>query len=226
METRTKRTIKSFTLRAGRLSPRQSRALNEWLPKYELPMQSTPWNLQEVFKSDNKTVVEIGFGMGQSLVEMAKNRPEINFIGIEVHRAGIGSLVADLHDHAIENVRVAAFDAVEVFKNCITPNSLHGIQVFFPDPWPKARHHKRRLIQPDFVKILANALAPSGYLHCATDWEDYAFQMLEVLKNEAILKNEAVSGDFVPKPDYRPLTKFESRGMRLGHGVWDLVFKR
>ncbi|MDF1677169.1 MAG: tRNA (guanosine(46)-N7)-methyltransferase TrmB [Legionellaceae bacterium] len=220
------RTIKSFTLRAGRLSPRQSRALNVWLPEYTLPMQDTPWCLTNVFGRTADTVVEIGFGMGQSLVTMAKAQPDINFIGIEVHRAGIGSLVADIHDAGLTNVRVAPYDAVLVLKQCIAPETLSGIQVFFPDPWPKARHHKRRLIQPAFVSVLAKALKVGGVLHCATDWEDYAHHMLMVLNDEKMIKNKAVDGGFSPKPDTRPLTKFEARGKQLGHGIWDLLFRR
>ncbi len=220
------RGIKSFTLRAGRLSPRQSRGLDELLPNYKLAMQEEPWDFKEIFEREAKTIVEIGFGMGQSLVQMAEERPEVNFIGIEVHRAGIGSLVADVHELGLSNVRVAPYDAVQVFKTCIAPGVLAGIQVFFPDPWPKARHHKRRLIQTDFVSTLTGALAQDGFLHCATDWEDYAHHMLMVLEQEALLSNESNSGGFCERPASRPMTKFEARGQRLGHGTWDLVFTR
>ncbi|MCH9756559.1 MAG: tRNA (guanosine(46)-N7)-methyltransferase TrmB [Gammaproteobacteria bacterium] len=220
------RTIKSFTLRAGRLSPRQARALEEWLPNYVLPMQTSPWCLTDAFGRTADTIVEIGFGMGQSLVQMAQERPDVNFLGIEVHRAGIGSLVADVHDMGLTNVRVAPYDAVQVFQQCIAPCTLAGIQVFFPDPWPKARHHKRRLIQADFVSVLVEAIKMQGFLHCATDWEDYANHMLMVLNQEDLLCNQAIDGAFSPKPDTRPLTKFEARGQRLGHGTWDLMFKR
>jgi tRNA (guanine-N7-)-methyltransferase len=222
----THRTIKSFTLRAGRLSPRQARALEQWLPNYALPMQDKPWCLESIFGRTAETKVEIGFGMGQSLVEMAKASPETNFIGIEVHRAGIGSLVADTYDAGLTNLKVAPYDAVEVFKHCITPGTLSGVQVFFPDPWPKARHHKRRLIQPEFVRTLTKAICINGILHCATDWEDYAEHMLLVLNAEPCLRNQAKAGGFVPRPDMRPLTKFEARGQRLGHGTWDLMFER
>ncbi|MDX2345295.1 MAG: tRNA (guanosine(46)-N7)-methyltransferase TrmB [Legionella sp.] len=220
------RGIKSFTLRAGRLSPRQARALEHFLPDYILPMQETPWCLKSAFARTADTVVEIGFGMGQSLIQMAKERPEINFLGIEVHRAGIGSLVADAHDAGLTNLRVAPYDAVQVFQRCIAPNSLAGIQIFFPDPWPKARHHKRRLIQSDFVRELVQALRLDGLLHCATDWEDYANHMQEVLTAEPCLSNQVAIGEFSPRPDVRPLTKFEARGNRLGHGTWDLMFRR
>jgi tRNA (guanine-N7-)-methyltransferase len=221
------RAIKSFTLRAGRLSPRQARALETWLPNYVLPMQTTPWCLTEIFGRHADTTVEIGFGMGQSLVQMAKAQPEINFIGVEVHKAGIGSLVADVHDAGLTNLRVAPYDAVEVFQHCIAPNTLAGIQVFFPDPWPKARHHKRRLIQPDFVRVLTETIRVNGVLHCATDWEDYANHMLTVLAAEPLLSNQAIiDKGFAERPHTRPLTKFEARGQRLGHGTWDLMFER
>lgn len=220
------RTIKSFTLRAGRLSPRQARALELWLPDYALSVEGKPWSLVEAFGREVETVVEIGFGMGASLIDMAQARPDINFLGIEVHRAGLGSLVADLHDLNITNVRVVADDAVEVFKTCLVPESIDGVQIFFPDPWPKARHHKRRLIQADFVRVLLQAIKPGGFVHCATDWEDYAKQMLLVLFEEPMLENQAVDDHFFPRPDRRPLTKFEARGQRLGHGTWDLMFTR
>lgn len=220
------RTIKSFTLRAGRLSPRQARALASWLPDYALSIEDKPWCLAEAFGREAETVVEIGFGMGASLIQMAQARPDINFLGIEVHRAGLGSLVADLHDLNITNIRVVAHDAVEIFKTCLTPESIDGVQIFFPDPWPKARHHKRRLIQAEFVKVLLQAIKPGGFVHCATDWEDYANQMLSVLEAEPMLKNNALDDGFFPRPDRRPLTKFEARGQRLGHGTWDLMFTR
>ncbi|MDF1826976.1 MAG: tRNA (guanosine(46)-N7)-methyltransferase TrmB [Legionellaceae bacterium] len=220
------RTIKSFTLRAGRLSPRQSRALDLWLPDYALPVENKLWNLSEFFGREAETVVEIGFGMGASLVEMAQARPDINFLGIEVHRAGVGSLVADLHDLGLTNVRVVAHDAVEVFNTCLSPESIDGVQIFFPDPWHKARHHKRRLIQADFVRVLLQAIKIGGFIHCATDWEDYAHQMLAVLSNEPKLNNKDEHASFYPRPERRPLTKFEARGQRLGHGTWDLMFTR
>tara|TARA_R110002126_G_scaffold187410_1_gene336067 strand:+ start:60718 stop:61392 length:675 start_codon:yes stop_codon:yes gene_type:complete len=220
------RTIKSFTLRAGRLSPRQARALDLWLPDYALLVDGQIWDLAEAFGRQAETVVEIGFGMGASLIEMAKARPDINFLGIEVHRAGVGSLVADLHDLGLTNVRVVVHDAVEVFNMCLSPASIDGVQIFFPDPWHKARHHKRRLIQTDFVRVLLQAIKSGGFVHCATDWEDYANQMLEVLSNESMLTNKDVNSSFFPRPERRPLTKFEARGQRLGHGTWDLMFTR
>jgi tRNA (guanine-N7-)-methyltransferase len=226
MDNLTHRTIKSFTLRAGRLSPRQARALDIWLPDYLLPMQAKPWCFTAIFGRTADTIVEIGFGMGQSLIQMAKAEPEINFIGVEVHRAGIGSLVADVHDAGLTNLRVAPYDAVQVFQQCIAPNALAGVQIFFPDPWPKARHHKRRLIQAGFVHALTQKIQITGFLHCATDWEDYANQMLSVLTEEDLLTNLSECDTFAVRPDRRPLTKFEARGQRLGHGTWDLMFKR
>lgn len=208
------------------MSPRQSRGYYDLQSEFALPEQETLWDIEKAFKNPGKLVVEIGFGMGKSLIEMAKNNPDTNYIGIEVHPPGIGSFIADADEAKLTNVRIASFDAVQALNSCIAPNSLDGIQVFFPDPWPKARHHKRRIIQTDFVQTLARALKPGGYLHLATDWEDYAHHMLDVLKQEPMLENQSSSDDFVPKPAARPETKFEARGIRLGHGVWDLMFKR
>jgi tRNA (guanine-N7-)-methyltransferase len=220
------RTVKSFVLRAGRVSPRQQAALDQWASAYELMPSATPWCFATIFNNDADVVIEIGFGMGGSLVTMAKQQPEINFIGIEVHRAGIGSLVAALREEGITNVRVAPFDAVEAFKTCLDDGVLSGVQLFFPDPWPKKKHHKRRLVQPEFVHLLVQKIKPGGFFHCATDWEAYAQQMLAVLSAEELLMNTQADGGYTPRPDRRPLTKFEQRGNRLGHGVWDLIFVR
>lgn len=218
------RTIKSYVLRAGRVSNRQQQGLDLWLPKYELTLGEQPWSLEQAFGRIADTVVEIGFGMGTSLATMAKNNPHINYLGIEVHRAGVGSLVADLHDEAINNVRIVAHDAVEVFRTQLQDNALAGVQIFFPDPWHKKRHHKRRLIQPEFISLLAQKIRPGGFIHCATDWQEYAEHILEVLTKNTSLHNQQNSGGYAPKPESRPLTKFELRGERLGHGVWDLMF--
>lgn len=220
------RGIKSFVLRAGRVSNRQQQALDAWLPDYVMPAPTKPWNIAQAFKREADTIVEIGFGMGASLLTQARLRPDLNFLGIEVHLAGIGSLVADLHDLNINNVRIAPFDAVEVFKTALIDNSLAGVQIFFPDPWPKLRHQKRRLIQTEFIKQLVPKIKLGGFLHCATDWEHYAQQMLDVLSSEPMLCNNQADGGFSPRPETRPITKFEQRGTRLGHGVWDLVFVR
>lgn len=218
--------IKSYVLRAGRISKRQQVALDEWLPNYLLPPPESNWDLGTLFSQTAETIVEIGFGMGASLATMAKAYPEKNFIGIEVHQAGIGSLVADLHDGDITNVRIAPYDAVTVFEHAIPDNSLAGIQIFFPDPWPKKRHHKRRLVQSEFIALIAKKLQQGGFIHCATDWEEYAYHMLTVLEDQPNLANQAGAGQFSPRPDTRPLTKFEHRGLTLGHPVHDLIYIR
>ena len=220
------RTIKSFVLRTGRVSNRQQLALDNWLVDYELAKPSEVWCLTKEFGRVADTVVEIGFGMGASLLLLAKEQPHLNFLGIEVHRAGIGSLVASLHDDAVSKVRIAPYDAVDVFRTCLADNTLAGVQIFFPDPWPKKRHHKRRLIQSDFIKMLVKKIKVGGFIHCATDWQEYAEHMQAVLCAEPSLRNRHVGGGFTPRPDTRPLTKFEQRGNRLGHGVWDLIFEK
>lgn len=218
------RRIKSYVLRAGRVSNRQQQGLDLWIKDYQLTVNGLPWNLSEKFARTADTIAEIGFGMGTSLLAMAQNNPELNYIGIEVHQAGVGSLAADLHDHQIANVRIAAHDAVEVFQAQLEDNSLAGVQIFFPDPWHKKRHHKRRLIQPEFVQLLVKKIKPGGFIHCATDWQEYAEHMLDVLSANKELHNSQADGGYSPKPASRPLTKFEKRGERLGHGVWDLLF--
>jgi len=215
--------IKSFVLRQGRTSPRQLNGVEE-LPRYEVSAGDGPIDLEMLFGREAPTVIEIGFGMGASLTTMAKAYPETNFIGIEVHKPGVGSLVADLMDEGITNVRIVNGDAVSFITTRIDPQTLSGVQIFFPDPWPKKRHHKRRLIQAPFISLLTEKLAPGGFIHCATDWEDYAHQMLEVLSANPLLKNCAADGAFIERPETRPVTKFERRGERLGHGVWDVKF--
>jgi len=218
----TERRIRSFVTRAGRLSPAQARALDTLGPRFCLPYQKTPLNLDAAFGRAAPTVLEIGFGMGGTTATIAAGMPEKNFLGVEVHTPGVGSLLKLIGEQQLENLRLIQHDAVEVVNHMLAPQSLAGVHVFFPDPWHKARHNKRRLVQPDFVALLASRLAPGAYLHCATDWEDYAQQMLEVLGAEPSLENTAPG--FAPRPDYRPVTKFENRGLKLGHGVWDLVF--
>ena len=218
------RRIKSYVLRAGRVSNRQQLGLDLWLKDYQLTISDTPWCLTTEFGRNADTVVEIGFGMGTSLLTMATENPQINYIGIEVHKAGVGSLVADLHDHQLSNVRIVAYDAVEVFLTQLEDNSLSGVQIFFPDPWHKKRHHKRRLIQSEFIQLLVKKIKKDGFIHCATDWQEYAEHILEVLATEPALYNQQLTGGYSPKPESRPLTKFEQRGARLGHGVWDLIF--
>ncbi|STY30470.1 tRNA (m7G46) methyltransferase, SAM-dependent [Legionella wadsworthii] len=218
------RRIKSYVLRAGRVSNRQRQGLDLWLQNYELTVNGTPWDLTKEFDHTADTVIEIGFGMGASLLTMAKNNPEKNYIGVEVHLAGVGSLAADLHEYQLSNVRIVVHDAVEVLRTQFLDNSLAGVQIFFPDPWHKKRHHKRRLIQKEFIQLLAQKLKPGGFIHCATDWQDYAEYMLAILSTEPSLQNTQNDGGFSPRPLSRPLTKFEQRGQRLGHGVWDLIF--
>ncbi|PMS15827.1 tRNA (guanosine(46)-N7)-methyltransferase TrmB [Trinickia dabaoshanensis] len=218
------RRIRSFVTRAGRVSTGQRRALDELGPRFVVPYSPNPVNWETVFGRQAPRVLEIGFGMGATTAEIAAARPGDDFIGVEVHEPGVGALLKLIGDQGLTNIRIIQHDAVEVIEQMIEAGSLDGVHIFFPDPWHKARHHKRRLIQPPFVALLASRLKPGAYLHCATDWQNYAEQMLEVLGADPSLENTAQ--DYAPRPDYRPVTKFERRGLRLGHGVWDLVFKR
>ena len=221
-----RRDIRSYVLRQGRTSPAQTRAVETLLPRFGVEYRPQPIDLAAVFGRDAPRVLEIGFGMGETSAQIAQALPGTDFLGIEVHTPGVGALLRRIDDAGLTNIRVVQHDAVEVVRNMIAADSLAGIHMFFPDPWPKKRHHKRRLIQPAFAAMLASRLRPEGlgYLHLATDWEDYANQMLDVLAAEPLLRNTA-SG-FAPRPGYRPLTKFEQRGLNLGHLVWDLVFRR
>lgn len=216
--------IRSFVLRQGRMSDAQKRYLDELLPRYAIPYREAFIDHPAVFGRSAPVVLEIGCGMGDTTVKIAAARPDTDFIGIEVHGPGVGNLCRLIDEQGLGNLRVMQHDATEVVRDMIAPGSLAGVHVYFPDPWPKKRHHKRRILQPAFVRQLAERLAPGGYLHCATDWEEYAQFMLETLRAEPLLQNTAA--DYAPKPDFRPLTKFEARGLRLGHGVWDLVFRR
>jgi tRNA (guanine-N7-)-methyltransferase len=218
------RGIKSFVLRAGRMGTGQVRALRELAPRYVLPFSAAAFDAARVFGRHAPLIVEIGFGMGQATAQIAAARPHDDFLGIEVHEPGVGALLQRIDEQQLANLRIVQHDAVEVLRAMIAPASLAALHVFFPDPWPKKRHWKRRLIQPPFVSRLASRLAPGGTLHCATDWQPYAEQMLEVLSAEPLLANTAAG--YAPRPDYRPLTKFENRGLALGHGVWDLLFTR
>ena len=218
------RPIRSYVLRAGRMGPGQQRALDALGPRYLLPFDHALLDYTAVFGRPAPTVLEIGFGMGDATAAIAQSQFGTNFLGLEVHSPGVGALLKRVGEMSLSHVRIVQHDAVEVVQHMVPLQSLAGVHVFFPDPWHKSRHHKRRLIQPQFVALLAARLAQGGYLHCATDWEPYAQQMLEVLSAEPSLRNTAEG--FAPRPDYRPLTKFEQRGLKLGHGVWDLVFKR
>jgi tRNA (guanine-N7-)-methyltransferase len=218
------RHIRSYVLRQGRISPAQTRSIEEGMPRWGIPYAAQAIDCAAVFGRNAPVVLEIGFGMGFTTAEIAAARPDNDFIGIEVHGPGVGSMFKLISEKRLTNVRVIQHDAVEVLRNMIPDASLAGVHVYFPDPWPKKRHLKRRLIQAPLVAQLAARLVPGGYLHCATDIEDYGQQMLDVLGAEPLLENTA--NGFAPRPDYRPLTKFEARGLRLGHGVWDVIFRR
>ena len=218
------RAIRSYVLRAGRMGSGQARALAELGPRFVLPFRAIPLDAAAVFGRSAPLVVEIGFGMGQATAQIAAQRPDTDFIGIEVHAPGVGALLQRIDEASLRNLRLVQHDAVDVLGQSIAPASLAGVHVFFPDPWHKKKHHKRRLIQPDLVALIASRLAPGGRLHCATDWQPYAEHMLGVLSAEPLLANTCEG--YAPRPHYRPLTMFEQRGLQLGHGVWDLVFTR
>jgi tRNA (guanine-N7-)-methyltransferase len=218
------RTVKSFVLRAGRMGTGQARALEDYGPQFLIPYSPGPLDLEAAFGRTAPKVLEIGFGMGDSTATIAASQPDTDYLGVEVHTPGVGALLKRIGEGNLHNLRIIQHDAVEVLDQMIADASLDGIHIFFPDPWPKKKHHKRRLIQPALVAKLTTKLKPGGYLHLATDWEHYAVQMLEVLTGAPGLINTAP--DYAPRPDYRPLTKFEKRGLRLGHGVWDLIFTR
>jgi tRNA (guanine-N7-)-methyltransferase len=219
------RRIRSFVTRAGRVSTGQRRARDELGPRFVVPFAPEALDWDTTFGRGAPRVLEIGFGMGGTTAEIAAARPADDFLGVEVHEPGVGALLKLIGEQGLSNIRIVQHDAVEVLEQMIPADSLDGVHVYFPDPWHKARHHKRRLIQPKFVALLVSRLKPGGYLHLATDWQNYAEQMLEVLSAEPALQNTADAG-YAPRPDYRPVTKFERRGLKLGHGVWDLVFKR
>jgi tRNA (guanine-N7-)-methyltransferase len=219
-----RRPIRSFVLRTGRTTIGQQRALDTLGPQYLLPYQAAPLDLQRAFGRAAPMVLEIGFGMGEATAHIAGLMPEKNFLCCEVHTPGVGALLKRIGDAGLTNIRIVQHDAVEVLEHMLEPESLAGVHIFFPDPWHKARHNKRRLVQPQFLAKLLPRLAKGGYIHCATDWEPYAQQMLEVLSAQHELRNAAHA--YAQRPEYRPLTKFENRGIRLGHGVWDVVFEK
>ncbi|MBS0389708.1 MAG: tRNA (guanosine(46)-N7)-methyltransferase TrmB [Proteobacteria bacterium] len=216
--------IKSYVRRAGRTTTGQAKAFEEFGPRFVLPYAPAPLDATASFGRSAPLVLEIGFGMGEATAHIAGLRPGDNFLCCEVHEPGVGALLKRIGEQNLANIRILQHDAVEVIDHMLAEASLDGVHIFFPDPWHKTRHNKRRLIQPPLVAKLASRLIPGGYIHCATDWQPYAEQMLEVLSAQPLLANTAP--DYAPKPDYRPLTKFENRGLRLGHGVWDLVFTR
>jgi tRNA (guanine-N7-)-methyltransferase len=219
-----RRSIRSYVLRQGRVTVAQASAVERLMPVYGIAFSPEPLDLERAFGRRASKILEIGFGMGETTAAIAAAHPESDYLGIEVHTPGVGALLRRVESLGLTNVRVIQHDAVDVLEKMIAPASLDGVHVFFPDPWPKKRHHKRRLLQPAFVHLLAARMKSGAYLHAATDWEDYALQMLDVLAAEPLLANTATG--FAPRPASRPLTKFESRGAKLGHGVWDLVFRR
>jgi tRNA (guanine-N7-)-methyltransferase len=220
----TRRPVRSYVLRQGRVTDAQRRARESLLPRFGIPFARAPLDLDRAFGRAAPRILEIGFGMGDTTARLAAQDPVRDYLGIEVHGPGVGSLLKRIAELGLGNVRIIQHDAVEVLEDMIPPASLAGVHVFFPDPWPKKRHHKRRLIQPPFVALLASRMSPGAYLHVATDWEDYAQQILETLSAEPRLANTTTG--FAQRPDWRPLTKFEGRGLKLGHKAWDVVFRR
>ena len=218
------RRIRSFVTRAGRVSTGQRRAMDELGPRFVVPYTLEEHDWDAVFGRRAQRILEIGFGMGATTAEIASHRPNDDFLGVEVHEPGVGALLKLMGEQNLSNICIIQHDAVEVLENMIAPESLDGVHIFFPDPWHKARHHKRRLIHPKFVALLVSRLRPGAYIHCATDWQNYAEQMLEVLGAEPALEN--TTDGYASRPDYRPVTKFEKRGLHLGHGVWDLIYRR
>ncbi len=222
--TTTRRPVRSYVLRQGRVTDAQRRARESLLPRFGIPFSRAPLDLDRAFGRTASRILEIGFGMGDTTARIAAQDPANDYLGIEVHGPGVGSLLKRIAELGLGNVRIIQHDAVEVLEHMIPPASLAGVHVFFPDPWPKKRHHKRRLIQPPFVALLVSRMKAGAYLHVATDWADYAQQIMEVLSAEPQLVNTATG--FAPRPDWRPRTKFEERGLKLGHQVWDVVFRR
>lgn len=221
-----KKSIRSYVIRAGRMTEGQRRAFDNYWGDYGLSLFGGPLNVREVFGREAPLVLEIGFGMGDSLLAMAEAEPDKDFIGIEVHPPGVGRLINNAGKAAVKNLRVYMADAVDVLNDCIADGSLDRFQLYFPDPWHKKKHHKRRIVQPEFVRLICSKLKAGGLLHMATDWENYAEHMLEVLEAESQLENTAGQNHYAERPEFRPETKFERRGQRLGHGVWDLLYRR
>jgi tRNA (guanine-N7-)-methyltransferase len=218
------RPIRSFVLRQGRVSNAQRQALETLMPEYGVSIGTDLLDFKRIFGRSAPTFLEIGFGMGETTAAIAREHPQNDYLAVEVHTPGVGSLLKQIKELGLTNIRVLQRDIVELLQQALPRESLSGVHIFFPDPWPKTRHHKRRLIQPTFVALLCCYLKPGGYIHAATDWQDYAQQILTVFADQSQLVNTAV--DYAPRPAYRPLTKFEQRGLRLGHGVWDVVFRK
>jgi tRNA (guanine-N7-)-methyltransferase len=221
----TQRRIRSFVLRQGRLTKGQEKALTDHWPQFGIDYTPNLIDLTQVYgRQASLKILEIGFGMGETTAKIAQSMPNADFLGVEVHTPGVGGLLKLIGELSLSNVRIVQHDVVDVLNHMLEDGALDGIHIFFPDPWHKKRHHKRRLIQAEFVKLLCAKLKSGGYLHVATDWQDYAEWVLDILKVEPLLEN--IASDYAPKPEYRPLTKFENRGIKLGHGVWDLIFTR
>ncbi|MDQ1362697.1 MAG: tRNA (guanine-N7-)-methyltransferase [Pseudomonadota bacterium] len=224
--TRPLRTVKSFVRRQGRLTIGQEKAIENSWPVFGVDFSAEKLNLEKLFGRNAETILEIGFGNGDALLHMAQLHPEKNFIGIEVHRPGVGHLLQNIEEHDIKNIRVFCHDAIDVLKQQVPDASLNRLHLYFPDPWHKTRHHKRRIVQPDFALLVAQKLMPGGIFHLATDWKNYAEHMVKVLNTCDQFKNLSDSNDYVPRPEERLLTKFEKRGHKLGHGVWDMLYQK
>ncbi|MGB8339181.1 MAG: tRNA (guanosine(46)-N7)-methyltransferase TrmB [Burkholderiales bacterium] len=216
--------IRSYVLRQGRVSNAQGRAVENLLPKYGIPFSAQLIDYIKLFNRVAPTILEIGFGMGETTATIAATNPHNNYLAIEVHTPGVGNLLKEIDAQQLNNLRILQHDAIEVLRDMIPATSVAGVHIFFPDPWPKKRHHKRRLIQTPLVKLLCEKLQPGAYVHVATDWQEYAEHILTTLSAEPLLANYVA--DYAPRPAYRPLTKFEQRGLKLGHGVWDIIFTR
>ncbi len=216
--------IRSYVLRQGRVTSAQQRCYQSLMPQYGVPYSQQTLDLDKLFGRSAAKILEIGFGMGESTADIAQAHPQHDYLAIEVHTPGVGSLLKQIEEKQLSNIRIIQHDAVEILRDMLAADSLDGVHIFFPDPWHKTRHNKRRLIQPPFIAQLVSKLKPGAYIHVATDWQEYADQILAVLNAQPQLQNTA--DEFAPRPDYRPLTKFEQRGLKLGHGVWDVVFQR
>lgn len=221
-----RRMVRSFVLRGGRLTAGQKRALNELWPRYGIEPVAAMLDFPRLFGNQNPVILDIGFGNGESTWQMAMANPDENFLGVEVHRPGVGHLLLKLEAYHLKNVCIACADVVEFLKARVSDDSLAGVRLYFPDPWPKKRHHKRRIVQPEFVTLLGRRIRPGGILHVASDWTPYAEHMLRVMDACAVFENCAPSGGFCPRPEWRALTKYEMRGQRLGHHVHDLIFRK
>ncbi len=220
------RTIKSFVVRSGRMTPGQEKAYEELWAHYGVEADEQPIDFQQLFSRHAPIIIEIGFGMGDSLWQMAQQHPENNYLGIEVHKPGVGRLLANIAKHSLSNLKVMKYDALEVLKKQVPDNSISAVYLFFPDPWHKTRHQKRRIVKDDFIQLIRKKLLVHGQFHMATDWQHYARQMLKAMQQAPGFINCAGNGEYIPRPEYRPITKFERRGERLGHGVWDILFKK